>query len=249
MASKKPLPAPKSPSPAKKPEPTPKAPAIKTQTDFIDTRNPNKNYSQDMFEYVNLDTGEKIWKTRGVVPAQGSKFVAVKGSGIPAQRFANSSNMDQYNLMLAEMQRRAQLGQFSPIKEQGGYIGAQENLTPIYGQQDQIPSFPTTSSQGLGQTFGIDVRQPMMPITGQMAQQPIPIQMPIMQQGQQPPTFGKANQQAIQNYQNLLEQGLANYQAQTYPGQGQFGSTAIPAQTSPQRKPSTPGFPTPKPFG
>lgn len=142
-----------------------------------------------------------------------------------------SSNMDQYNSTLAEMQRRAQLGQFSPMVSQAGYTGAQENFPR------QIPSIPTTLPQGLGQTFGIDVRQPMTPTSGQMAQQPIPTQ--------QIPS----NQQAMQNYQNFLQQGLANYQAQTYSGQGQFGSTTKPTPTSPQRKVSTPGFPTPRPLG
>lgn len=235
----------------------------------------------------------------------------------------------RYDLMLAEMQRRAQLGQFSPIKEQGGYIGAQEInpdlikrardeysaslpqnaryfdvMTPtkyggMFGSsagsgfdawfeknyinnpnsplndqerlvlQRQIPitqantqQFQPGYQEAMAQQtynnlmqqqmanasipnprYGIDFieggprYQPMMPAPGQVAQQPVPTQ--------QIPS----NQQAMQNYQNLLAQGLSQFQAQTYPGQSQFGGIGKLAQTQSKQKVSTAGFPTPKPFG
>lgn len=205
-----------------------------------------------------------------------------------------------YDLMLANMQQRAQLGQFDPLIGQGGYIGSPENLTPIYGQQTtggfipnsvqlasvqnqtQIPQdiiakakteymaslprdmnysaqiTPTKyggdfgSSAGSGFDAWFEKNYPSYVASSKPVQTIQPVAQFITQSTNQAagiPQTGKQAQQAMQNYQNLLAQGLANYQAQTYPGQGQFGSMARPAQTSPQRKPSTPGFPTPKPFG
>jgi hypothetical protein len=57
-----------------------------------------------------------------------------------------------------------------------------------------------------GQTMGTMPQQ----TAGTIPQQPIPIQPPVVQQGQQPPQFGQVNQQAMQNFNNLLQNGMSN---------------------------------------
>jgi len=208
----------------------------------------------------------------------------------------------KYDILLASMQQRAQLGQFDaktrgsqrtgimltppplPTSEQlnsmvdpnrkyqdiAGTMYDQFGRSMNYsnsGQAEALRKLGFTSQsnydfsnlaylQSTGRT-PVQANQELGQITAgigslQQAYQQYPV--PSVGQnipGQQttPAQQIPSNQQAMQNYQNLLAQGLANYQAQTYPGQSQFGSMARPAQTSPQRKPSTPGFPTPKPFG
>jgi hypothetical protein len=49
--------------------------------DFIDSRDPNKMYTQDMVDYIDPATGEKTSRTRGVVPAPGSRFVPANQAG------------------------------------------------------------------------------------------------------------------------------------------------------------------------
>lgn len=94
-----------------------------------------------------------------------------------------------------------------------------------------------------GATFGNTMGTMPTQTIGTTPQQPTPIQMPVVQQNRQPTPFGQVNQKAMQNYQNLVGQGIANMQAMgriTPPGQ-------LPNQ--PQRKPSTSSFQTPRPFG
>jgi hypothetical protein len=50
--------------------------------DFIDSRDPNKMYTQDMVDYIDPLTGEKVSRTRGVVPAPGSRFVPANQVGM-----------------------------------------------------------------------------------------------------------------------------------------------------------------------
>ena len=49
--------------------------------DFIDSRDPNKMYTQDMVDYIDPATGERTSRTRGVVPAPGSRFVPANKAG------------------------------------------------------------------------------------------------------------------------------------------------------------------------
>jgi hypothetical protein len=49
--------------------------------DFIDSRDPNKMYTQDMVDYIDPATGERTSRTRGVVPAPGSRFVPANQAG------------------------------------------------------------------------------------------------------------------------------------------------------------------------
>ena len=48
--------------------------------DFIDSRDPNRAYTADMVDYIDPATGERTSRTRGVVPAPGSRFVPANGN-------------------------------------------------------------------------------------------------------------------------------------------------------------------------
>jgi hypothetical protein len=50
--------------------------------DFIDARDPNKSYTMNMVDYIDPATGEKVSRTRGVVPAPGSRFVPANQAGL-----------------------------------------------------------------------------------------------------------------------------------------------------------------------
>jgi len=50
----------------------------KSSRDFIDSRQPGYSYTADMVNYIDPATGEKVSRTRGVVPAPGSRFVPVE---------------------------------------------------------------------------------------------------------------------------------------------------------------------------
>jgi hypothetical protein len=54
--------------------------------DFIDSRDPNSYYTQDMVNYIDPATGERTSRTRGVVPGPGSRFVPENQAGMYGQR-------------------------------------------------------------------------------------------------------------------------------------------------------------------
>jgi len=114
---------------------------------------------------------------------------------------------------------------------------------PIYS----IPSGEVFNSQddAMRKSMYNDLMAQQVAATqGQATIQPIPAQ-PVPAQSKQPiPLIPKpANNQAMQNYSNILQQGVQNYASQM--GNPNFGMPK-PAQ---QKNISTPGYPSPKPFG
>lgn len=61
--------------------------------DFIDSRDPNKKYAHNMVDYIDPATGEKVSRTRGVIPAPGSRFVPVNQAGMYGQRASQGSQV------------------------------------------------------------------------------------------------------------------------------------------------------------
>ena len=123
-----------------------------------------------------------------------------------------------------------------------------QNLLERSSQQAAL--FNDYMNQGMGisnaltaATSGQAMRAMPQQTIGTIPQQPIPIQMPVVQQGQQQSQLGRIDQQAMQNYQNLVGQGIANMQA--------MGRTPPLGQLTnqPQIKPSTSSFRAPRPLG
>ena len=201
--------------------------------DFIDSRDPNSSYTADMVDYIDPATGEKTSRTRGVVPAPGSRFVPVERFQTPnLMPIGGSQSMPPafYDVgrglpspkIMEEMQRRKDehtlmpIGQFSPEQMQ--------NLSP-------------ERRQALEQRMAIEQFQRnlpnQMPVNGQNAtayqrnaggslvpvQAPRPIQgdydttgRPVGVQPNLPSNFiGQVPQNAqMQNYNNFLQQGMQN---------------------------------------
>jgi len=114
---------------------------------------------------------------------------------------------------------------------QGGVVGPRRGLD--YDSLMAQQTYNNIMQQQMANAMAQGVNLGTQP---QLAQ-PIAARLPQASQPAQP------NQQAMQNYQNLVGQGIANMQAMgriTPPGQ-------LPNQ--PQRKPSTSSFQTPRPFG
>jgi hypothetical protein len=194
--------------------------------DFIDNRDPNKAYTMNMISYIDPATGEVTSRTNGIVPAPGSRFVRYYGPSPQGLGGEMSGYIHGY------------------VPERGsGQLPPQGSQAPIYS----IPSGEMFNSQD-------DAMQKAM-YNDLMAQQftaanandmiqPTPVQ-PIPAQSKQPiPLIPKqANNQAMQNYSNILQQGVQNYASQM--GNPNFG---MPKPTQ-QKNISTSGYPSPKPFG
>ncbi|NBW17390.1 MAG: hypothetical protein EBR82_56360 [Caulobacteraceae bacterium] len=71
----------------------------------------------------------------------------------------------------------------------------------------------------------------------------VPVQVPAQTQQQVPMIPKSSNNQAMQNYSNLLQQGVQNYASQM--GNPNFGVNQ-PAQQKQQKNISTQGYPTPR---
>lgn len=73
--------------------------------DFIDARQPGFSYMTDMVDYIDPATGEKTSRTRGVVPAPGSRFVPVERFQTPNQPIATTgSAMPQVGSNITQME-------------------------------------------------------------------------------------------------------------------------------------------------
>jgi hypothetical protein len=154
--------------------------------DFIDSRDPNKMYTQDMVDYIDPATGEKTSRTRGVVPATGSRFVPVNGSKFNPNLMPEEEKQRLDKLVAdfamqgadqreADIARRNSLAQYGEAMRAGG---------AGYAQVD-----PNTNAPSL-----------------------MPIQTPQGQQGAMASQYQnpQGQQQQMQNYQNFLQQGMQN---------------------------------------
>jgi hypothetical protein len=115
--------------------------------DFIDSRDPNKIYTQDMVDYIDPATGEKVSRTRGIVPAPGSRFVPANQIGmykdqrgilnpIPIGRLGDQQG--------SEEQRRMAL---NPGQPSGGGLGGQMPIPNM--PQNKMADFNNLLQQGM----------------------------------------------------------------------------------------------------
>jgi hypothetical protein len=119
--------------------------------DFIDSRDPNKKYTMDMVDYIDPATGEKVSRTRGVVPAPGSRFVPANQAGmyrdergilnpIPIGGLGGMRadqagiSPEQRRILDDLMAKQAQ----QPIPPGGG-PGGQQSTNPMVGYGSQQP--------------------------------------------------------------------------------------------------------------
>jgi hypothetical protein len=92
--------------------------------EFIDSREPGKNYTANMVNYVDPITGQMVARTAGIVPRPGSRFVPVDRFQTPNQPIATTgSAMPQVNpqleqAMLAAAEQQRNLASQAPINGQ-----------------------------------------------------------------------------------------------------------------------------------
>lgn len=139
------------------------------------------------------------------------------------------NNLMQQQMAFLDAQRAAQNAPTSPTGF--GSMAAQlqaRNMLPSQNQQQNVPTL-------------MPIQTPQSAAANQALSQaglgggiPSPVQQGTAQQ-----------QQAMQNYQNFLSQGTANYQA----AMQQPFSPAMPKPMPAPKKPSTSSFQTPRPFG
>lgn len=132
--------------------------------DFIDSRDPNKKYTQDMVDYIDPATGEKVLRTRGVIPAPGSRFVRANQAGMYGQRASQGSQVggglggltadqagipvDQRKILDDLMAKQAQQP-IPPGGGMGGSIGAPENMRSPNMPQDIMAAYNNFLQQGI----------------------------------------------------------------------------------------------------
>jgi hypothetical protein len=189
--------------------------------DFIDSRDPNKMYTQDMVDYIDPATGEKTSRTRGVVPAPGSRFVPVNGSKFNPNLMPEEEKQRLDKLVAdfamqgadqreADIARRNSLAQYGEAMRAGGAGYAQVDPN----RAGYMPVDPNTNAPSL-----------------------MPIQTPgsnALNQGQQMQNYQNFLQQGMQN-SNTLNQGAMNNFANMQPGMQvtQTASRTTPNQTMP----------------
>ena len=188
--------------------------------DFIDSRDPNKATTMDMVDYIDPATGEKTSRTRGVVPAPGSRFVPANQAGL-------------YN----ELQRNQ-----NPIGGPGGQQST--NSTAGYVQVDPMDGVQNNRSiydslrPDYSQVGTVPMRSPENPNQSNFGQiaQGIGRLMPQIPQGQQ---------QQMQSYQNFLNQGMNNMASVNQGAAESFANTqpGIPTTGSAQQLTANPAMP------
>jgi len=189
--------------------------------DFIDNRDPNKATTMDMVDYIDPATGEKVSRTRGVVPAPGSRFVPVNGSKFNPNLMPEEEKQRLDKLVAdfamqgadqreADIARRNSLAQYGEAMRAGGAGYAQVDPN----RAGYMPVDPNTNAPSL-----------------------MPIQTPgsnALNQGQQMQNYQNFLQQGMQN-SNTLNQGAMNNFANMQPGMQvtQTASRTTPNQTMP----------------
>jgi hypothetical protein len=164
----------------------------------------------------------------------------------------------KYNQILADMTARAKTGQFDPIREVvsgdfrapqgpqgfGDVAGTMSSAGQLPSQQPFNPNAPSLMPiQTGGSMIGSigdqrNIYNNLQPYVSQVGY----VQMPNQKQ-------------QMQNYQNFLQQGMQNSNTLNQGAMNNFanmqpGMQAMPPASNPaQRKLSTPGYPSPKPFG
>lgn len=267
MRKRKPVPKPASgpasrPAPRPAPSPSPKPMA---DGDFIDTRRPDRQYHLDMIDYIDPSTGEITSRTRGVVPVRGGRFIPLKSYN-PGKQVGSDYDAafarQAYRNLLNQSIEQAQL--FSDYIGRG--MGVGDAITAATSGQ-AIGIMPqgnatTSATAGLAATLAGARNAANIQNQFQNYAQGVNNLMPVQSQptmgtmqtiaGPQPIRGNPSTQQnaaninqAMQTYQNLFNQGAANYQA----AMQQPISPAMRGPTPTQRKPSTSSFQTPRPFG
>jgi hypothetical protein len=123
--------------------------------DFIDNRDPNRKYTADMVNYIDPATGERTSRTRGVVPAPGSRFVPANQAGLinELQRNQNPIGGQQ------STNSTAGYAQVDPM------VGMQNNQSIYDSLRDyQARTYPVPTGgnpAGIGQQFGQIPQQQM----------------------------------------------------------------------------------------
>ena len=155
--------------------------------EFIDSREPGKNYTMNMVNYVDPTTGQMVARTAGIVPRPGSRFAPVDRFQTPSQPIATTGSampqvnpqLEQAMLAAAEQQRNLPNQMLANGQNATAYqANLDGSLTPI-----QAPK-PIQGDQAIGRPVGVQPR----------------FQTPQMQSN---PAI---NQMA--NYNQMLQQGM-----------------------------------------
>jgi hypothetical protein len=151
--------------------------------DFIDNRDPNKMYTQDMVDYIDPATGERTSRTRGVVPAPGSRFVPANQAGLinELQRNQNPIGGQQ------STNSTAGYAQVDPMTGMQGNQSIYDSLRDYQARTYPVPIGGNPA--GIGQQFG------------QIPQQQMQNYQNFLQQGMQ--NSNTLNQGAMNNFANM----------------------------------------------
>jgi hypothetical protein len=208
--------------------------------DFIDARDPNRGYTMNMINYYDPATGEVTSRTNGVVPAPGSRFVRYSGrlpqgpngeelgyipGYVPPQQGGQRQPLPPDNatftpaLQFPQEVRDAIEGRLNAARAGMG----ERILTPIpQGPQVGVGSFGDTARR-LQQSGQLPYQQPFNPNA--------PSLMPIRTPG------SDAQNQQMQNYQNLLRQGIQRSNTMNQDAASNFANMQAGAPTT---QPATP---------
>jgi hypothetical protein len=127
--------------------------------DFIDNRDPNKNYTMNMISYIDPATGEVTSRTKGIEPAPGSRFVRYYGPSPQGQ----GGDMVGF----AQVPQQYSGGLIQQSGGTGGYIPSPQEASGLYqdianqqgamasqyqnpqGQQQQMQNYQNFLQQGM----------------------------------------------------------------------------------------------------
>ena len=174
--------------------------------DFIDSRDPNRKYAQDMVDYIDPATGERTSRTRGVVPAPGSRFVPANQAGLIGQQSTNSTagyvQVDPNRAGYMPVDPNTNMPSLMPIQPPQGQQGAMASqYQNPQGQQQQMQNYQNFLQQGMQnsntmnqgamnnfanmqpgmqatQTASTTTPNQTMPVAGMGSQKPKAIQLP-----------------------------------------------------------------------
>jgi len=240
------------------PIPEPKAPRQPRPSgpDFVDNRDPNKQYSADMVNYYDPATGEVTSRTNGIAPGPGSRFVRYDGPSPQGPGGAMSGYIPGY--VPQRPQQGPQAGGFT----QGRLMGAPTNQPA----QSRVPmGFSTYEEAGIppeqAKILDDEMAKMQSEIAAQQGRQNAediynqfnevasginelmpaqPQQAPqLIQTIAGPRSAVQMNPQKMQAFQNFLQQGIQRSNTMNQDAATNFANMQAGAPTTEPATPST----------
>lgn len=241
MKKRKPAPKLPAPKPAPRPQPSPSARVAAEPAPNFDSAMAQQVYSNILNQAINQSASAQrggIMLSPPPLPTNDQLNSMIDPNRKYSQEAGTMYDQFGRSMNYANSGQRDALQKLGFISQSNYDFIRREN--PNLSAENALKNYNLAQLQSMGRTSE-QANQELGKITASAAS----MQQIYPQQQTQPQVQQPNPQQAMQNYQNFLSQGTANYQA----AMQQPFSPAMPKPMPAPKKPSTSSFQTPRPFG